>query len=286
LVERLHTQRAELVACESEVRQAHDEAVHRMRVATRRLRSCLGTFHGAFEIPPTRRLETDLRWLAGRLGAERDAQVISRRIARDVRELTLGHVPDILVETLVSRGAEQVATGHDALIQALDAQRYRSLLGDLDNFVSHVPFRAKQRGRPWMRKQLVTAVQMTQRLTTNAHLLDGAEYESALHEVRKSAKRVRYGAETLVPVYGDRARRVARQFERVQELLGECHDAVVTRGVYRKEGALANVRGNGVGFIYGVLYAREDACAAAAASAFRRAWPRARQSASRSWLSE
>ena len=51
--------------------------------------------------------------------------------------------------------------------------------------------------------------------------------DEALHAVRVRAKRCRYAAEACVPVFGKRARRLARAMANVQNVLGEHHDAVV-----------------------------------------------------------
>ncbi len=51
--------------------------------------------------------------------------------------------------------------------------------------------------------------------------------DEALHLIRVRAKRCRYAAEACEPVYGKRARRLARAMADVQDVLGEHHDAVV-----------------------------------------------------------
>ena len=47
-----------------------------------------------------------------------------------------------------------------------------------------------------------------------------------LHRIRIGAKQLRYAAEAATPVVGERARRTAKKAERLQEILGEHHDAV------------------------------------------------------------
>ena len=61
----------------------------------------------------------------------------------------------------------------------------------------------------------------------------------ASHEVRKSAKRLRYAAESARPVFRSRAKRLACRAEALQELLGEHQDTVVARGVLRELGVHA-----------------------------------------------
>lgn len=57
-------------------------AVHQMRVACRRLRSDLRTFKPLIRKTWSRPLRTELRWLAGVLGAARDAEVLRERLRR------------------------------------------------------------------------------------------------------------------------------------------------------------------------------------------------------------
>jgi CHAD domain-containing protein len=49
--------------------------------------------------------------------------------------------------------------------------------------------------------------------------------DEGLHRLRIEVKRVRYAAELAAPVAGKKARRAARRLARVQDLLGEHHDA-------------------------------------------------------------
>jgi CHAD domain-containing protein len=51
--------------------------------------------------------------------------------------------------------------------------------------------------------------------------------DADLHEVRIRAKRVRYAAEAVAPVVGKNARAFAKAAARLQDVLGDLHDAVV-----------------------------------------------------------
>ena len=62
------------------VRLDAPDAVHKMRVATRRLRSALTTFKPLFDADVVRPLRGELKWLAGELGAARDAEVMRDRV--------------------------------------------------------------------------------------------------------------------------------------------------------------------------------------------------------------
>src|SRR5205807_5753268 len=72
------------------------------------------------------------------------------------------------------------------------------------------------------------------RLRKQVRALEDTPPDEALHEVRISAKRVRYAAEAVAPVIGRKASRFARAAADLQEVLGEHHDAVVTGQLLRE----------------------------------------------------
>ena len=76
------------------VRLDAPDAVHKMRVATRRLRSALTTFKALFAADVVRPLRDELKWLAGELGAARDAEVMRERVRKAV-EAQEGAAPRI-----------------------------------------------------------------------------------------------------------------------------------------------------------------------------------------------
>lgn len=55
------------------------------------------------------------------------------------------------------------------------------------------------------------------------------ERAHALHQARKAAKRARYAAGALEPVYGGRPSKLTKRLEKLQSRLGQHHDTVVTR---------------------------------------------------------
>jgi CHAD domain-containing protein len=268
----LRANAVELVRLEVGVRRGEVEAIHRCRVATRRLRSCLGTFGGAFQRGPARHLRSELAWLGGRLGAERDAQVVSERVDRDLDDLPRTEIVRSLRSSLDSRTHTEVDGAHRRLVAALDSARYLALLEELVVFAESPPYRTKAPSRSWLRARLSDTVRDAERLAARAKRRKGPRREIALHEVRKQAKHVRYAAEVLVPLLGQPAQRLARSFEGLQEALGEHHDAVVTRGLFREEASRSEARDGERGVAYSELFTQENDRVAVAEAAFRRAW--------------
>ncbi|WP_234425578.1 CYTH and CHAD domain-containing protein, partial [Streptomyces kebangsaanensis] len=88
----LRAQRDALVALDPAVRRDVHDSVHRMRVATRRLRSTLRTYRKVLDRTATDPLRGELKWLGGELGLDRDQEVLTERLTAG-----LDAVPDTLV---------------------------------------------------------------------------------------------------------------------------------------------------------------------------------------------
>lgn len=261
------------------------DAVHQMRVGTRRLRSALATYRPLLEAERTEPAREELKWLGQILGRARDAEVLHWRLqdllAAQPDELTLGPIGRRVDLELRDR---QRAANAD-LVAALDGERYVRLLDTLDDIVSNPPLTARAR-RP-ARKELPPLVGRTAGRVERAALAvagDGTPQarDRGLHEVRKSAKRARYAAETAVPVAGDPATVMADRMEALQEVLGEHQDSVATRELLLELNAAAQVSGEN-GFTYGLLFAQERTRADEARHAYRRALRRASTRKVRRW---
>ena len=271
LAARLGTQFAALLGCEAGVREGDGEAVHDMRVATRRLRSCLLTFSAAYEPGALDDVAGGLADLGRLLGAARDADVLAARLEADLAAVPAVQVLGPVRAVLRAHGAREAAAARRALGAFLDGPAYRALLDRLATTVGGPPLRGIGRPRRWYRARLRATERRVERLVARAEAA-GDERERALHAVRKAAKRARYAAETAEAVLGKKAARRAEAYARLQDALGEHHDAVVARAFLREEGARAGVRPGENGFTYGLLYAREDARAAVAEARFRKRW--------------
>ena len=77
-------------------------------------------------------------------------------------------------------------------------------------------------------------------------------------DVRKAAKRVRYAAEALLPLYGEDAMRMVRAHEQIQTALGDHHDGTEAQVALLELGERATAAGENA-FTYGLLHARIDA---------------------------
>src|SRR5882757_3397936 len=112
----LHEQLTALLALDPAVRRAEEDAVHRMRVATRRARSALKSFRRELDRKITDPLGDELKWLAGALGMERDREVLAERLAR-----RLGELDPVLVSEELRRRLAPSAVAESSAVSAAGA---------------------------------------------------------------------------------------------------------------------------------------------------------------------
>ena len=99
-----------------------------------------------------------------------------------------------------------------------------------------------------------------------------SDHDEALHAVRKAAKRVRYTAESAVPVLGEPVRRLVGVLKGVQEVLGDRQDTFVTRPLCTQLGLQAFAAGENA-WTWGRLHALEQARCEQAEQEFWQRWP-------------
>lgn len=246
------------------VREDTPDAVHKMRVACRRIRSVLATYRPILARNFTDPMRDELKWFAGALGEARDSEVVIERldalVSEQPVELRLGPVSRRVHLELGDRGR----AGREAALDALGSTRYYRLLDQLDRFVETPPLnpRADRRARRELPDLLAAELR---RFRTRARAVedttDPEARELALHEVRKAAKRLRYAAESAAVVLGAGSTALARLAASAQEILGSHHDSVVARDTLRTLGVQAHLNGEN-GFTFGRLHAIEEAHAA------------------------
>lgn len=266
-VARLHRQ-------DARVRSGKPDAVHKMRIAARRLRTALKTCRPLFRDGAADTLDDELRRLGRVLSGARDAQVLRERL-RDLvsaqpPELVMGPV-GVLIDDELS-AAEHV--GRRTALEALDDARYYRLLDELDAFVRDLPVteEGEGRARDVLPRLLRRDAKRLRRTVKHVRQVEAGEaHDAALHEARKKAKRLRYAAELAVPVLGKPAKKLASSAKDVQQALGEHQDTVMSRTFLREHGARSHVDGLN-GFTLGRLHAIEEARAAAAKKDFDEAW--------------
>lgn len=242
---------------------AEEDAVHRMRVATRRARSALRSFRTVLDRRATRPLAVELKWLASVLGTERDREVLAERLAVRLSELEPGLVDERLRARLrdlplpvpvpsaegtapeepsaepseepgAKPGATERPSPHTAVVAELNSIRYFALLDAFEGLLAAPPY--LRRAADPARKAAVRTVERDHKRLRRAvrHALAlpaGPDRDVALHEARKAAKRARYAAEAAAPDLGEPAADRVSRMKSVQQLLGEHQDSVMCRSL-------------------------------------------------------
>ncbi|GAA1884321.1 CYTH and CHAD domain-containing protein [Actinomadura bangladeshensis] len=240
-------------------RLGEHDAVHKMRVGVRRTRSALRSYRSVLDTERTARLGPELRWLAQELGEVRDREVLRMRFQG---------APEFLLDDL----EKQERSAYRRLNAALKEPRYFALLDELDRLISAPPL-AAEAGRK-ARKELPGLVTRAwDRMAKEyASIKTADDPDTARHETRKEAKRVRYAAELAVPVLGVAAKRVVEDAKRIQSVLGGYQDGVIA--MEHLAAAAKRTKIPAEAFTLGVLYGKEESDAMTARDRLATTWSR------------
>ncbi len=253
------------------VRRDLPDSVHQMRVAARRLRSGLRVFSPLVDPDWSRHLRDELGWAASELGLSRDSEVLLARLDAHADELgdadaaTIHAHVDPLMQAKVDAGRAEA-------LEAMRSERHLALLDALVDAAANPQLSeaAAAPGRealpPLFDKSWRKLAREVKALT-----LDGPSDE--WHETRITAKRARYAAEALVPVFGAPAKGLATSLSNVTEQLGEHQDASIAQETCRE---LAEHFDGPTGFSLGLLHAYEVECELIARIRMKEQWPAVR----------
>ena len=275
----------ELLARDPQVRRDQPDALHKMRVATRRLRSALRSFRPLLDRDVADPLRNELAWLAGVLGEVRDTEVMHARL----RELVAEQEPEMVVGPVGTRIdqvlGDRYRAAHDRVLIELEGERYLGLLDGLDALVNDPPLvgAARKKASAVLPGLVRHADKRLAHAMTAAGHARGEEQDLLLHEARKDAKRARYAAEAVAGYAGKPAATYAKAITRLQEVLGEHQDGVVTREVLRELADTADRSGES-SFTYGRLHGLEQARADAAAARWPQVHAQAADRQLRRWI--
>jgi CHAD domain-containing protein len=182
------------------------EELHKLRVATRRMRALLRAAAPLIDDERAEKLRARLGDLGRALGSARDADVFSAYVENATADVDEGTATARLLTAVAAERRE----AHAAARKVLDAPAFKRLLRELDDFSANVVIRDGS---------LNGLVQQESKKLHKA--MRDVETDEALHRARVHAKRLRYAAEV---VGHDKVVARAREF---QDVVGEHQDAVV-----------------------------------------------------------
>jgi triphosphatase len=215
------------------------EAIHQARIAIRRLRAATALFKPMVFDIAYRRLRVELKWLGSLFGAARDMDVLR------------ANVPPPASEDQASMRAGELAgvcearrlRAHQAVVEALDGERARTLQLDLAEWIEDGRWQRQFSGiadepvpryaRARLRKRRGKLVKQGAGLAKLA--------SSARHQIRIEAKKLRYMAEFFGDVPG-----VAKDHKRLKKLINCCEELQAALGAIRDEEVMAEFMQNEV----------------------------------------
>jgi CHAD domain-containing protein len=234
----------ELLVRDRAVRAEADDSVHQMRVTTRKMRSLLQTSPDSFALPDDTSIIDELRELANVLGEARDAEVLAEHYRSALDGLPPALVRGPVRQRLVDGAEHRYGTGLRHSLAALRSPRYFRLLDALEAVVAKAPPTEREPA------PVTAATNRVRKAAKAARRAGDEDRDDAIHRIRKRAKRLRYTAAATG------ATKVSKRAEKIQSLLGDHQDSVVSRAHLLQQAEAAHAAGEDT-FTYGLLYQQE-----------------------------
>ena len=226
---------ARMLVAEPGTRSGEDpEDLHKMRVATRRMRAAWRVFGDGFRRGRVRRSVGGLRTLAGDLGAVRDLDVLIDGL--DAYLARLGPAERIGLQPLADAWRAERERARATLVRYLDSGAYRRFVDEHVAFVEATGRDAipagptdPRRVRDTAPSRLWTAYEGVRAYDAVLRWADLA----TLHQLRIAGKRLRYAMEFFREPLGPEAGMLIERVTALQDHLGLLHDADVAAGLAR-----------------------------------------------------
>lgn len=264
----------DLLLADVAARRGQPDAVHKLRVAARRLRSVLRAFAPVLDEQWARSLRDELAWATDGMGTARDTEVFRERLDEHAEQL-MAEDREGAVRGIADWVDARLAAASAAALETMRGERYLELLDRLvaaarePRFSDGADGEAREILRTLARRPVRTLVKGVERLGPES---TAGEW----HRIRIRAKRARYAVDAVVPVMGTGTARRAAALEQVTDVLGDLHDAVVAQATLRELAAERHT-GGAEGFALGRLAAIEEDREDSARAAFWDMWPDARR---------
>ncbi len=226
--------RLENIAKEIEgVRGAEDiEYIHRIRVASRRMRSALQHLQSCFEKTLVRRWRKEVRRITERLGEARDLDVQLQAV-QEYRDSLPDDADRTGVDRLSLRLRQRRIRIQPRIEEALD--RFVGS-GVIDDMLEHLtPLAEHEKGTHGEAARYPVGwklagdavVEQLEHLHSHDPYLPEPTNREELHAMRIALKRLRYTMELFNPIYDEKLKPHIKVIKRGQSLLGDLHDCDV-----------------------------------------------------------
>lgn len=209
------------------VRAAEDiECIHRMRVATRRMRTALTLFSDCFPKQDYKKIQKDVRKVTRALGEARDLDV-----QLEVIEAALEEFPDPVfqpgIKRLKLRLTQRRAEVQQHVDAAMDKMLADHLIERLEAWAAPLLEQSKSvyLYTPALYQLAFRGIQVRiDELLSHVPYITDPQNVQELHAMRISAKRLRYAMETFEELYGGQLKPFITTARKLQDQLGAIHD--------------------------------------------------------------
>jgi triphosphatase len=197
------------------------EPLHEMRVATRRMRAALRLFSSLMPPAAYDALRHELAWLGRAIGAVRDLDVIAGVIAN--RAQRLDPQMRMALRPIEHAIRERRAAALAALAELSDSPRQRALVSRLDGAFGAA---GRESTLGLVAPELIAP--LLRSVLRAGRKIDRDSPAQALHRLRVRTKRLRYALEIMQGYSGKSVGRALDRLTKLQLVLGNHQDAVMT----------------------------------------------------------
>ena len=245
--ERLHSQFLQMLQQDPGTRLGRDsEALHRMRVATRRMRAIVRAVRTFLAPEWTEHIRQELGWVGSLLGEVRDGDVLLESFRHHFNDLS--GQEQRAFQLILKKFEDQRSLARAKLLEGLRSDRYLHLLTHFEDSLTRLPFQPSP----------LTISDLARKAFHNVQDFVNASNslfpKGDLHRTRILLKRARYAIELAEPLFGKRAKRFLEQAKYTQDLLGRHQDAVVAE--QRLLAIKQHSRGTGIAYVTGLMVER------------------------------
>jgi len=232
------------------------DAVHAVRVATRRLREALRLLGS--HPREGRKLRRALKRITRRLGPVREVDVslaVVAQIATERRDLLLA------CDRVRLRLSEVGATRRERLARRVEDLDIKALAGRIDRHLRHAHVQGVAAAAGLDRARLISRVAArAEAVSAAAESAGGLYAPEALHHVRIAAKKLRYALEVARTARVTGAAAAAARLRKYQDLLGRLHDLQILAAHVARLQARLPVDDEDLGALSDLLVYLEDQC--------------------------
>lgn len=231
----------QLIANQDAVLASDGEALHRMRIALRRLRTAIRVFSAVVVDSEWSRVKSELRWLAGQLGPARDLDVFIADVVGPLRE---HHAHDREVTRICRAFGLRRARVYRVLGASIRSQRYRHLELELARWIEVGPWVTCRSGSaPRCRDRPVTLLAAKALTRWRKNIKKAGRRLSRLshrqrHRLRIRGKRLRYAVEFFSGLFPGRKR--AKRYGEILSALTDLQDSLGALNDLARRGALSS----------------------------------------------